>query len=449
MLAKSKLGLVAILVSSTMLLSACQEDPEAAANALFVTASQTVDAASKVTGRTEADLTQRVKLTEEALASFAKIVAEYPQSSVAVKIASERKVGNVDLAMLEADLASAKIELGCFSDKAKCIGLEIKKKFDGIKFKEARHNVMFGSVLASIYAEAGMTAELNAVLAVIDEDEDRVRALVWANQFEEALKAMGNPAAASLDTLTLLAYNLMENGQGDKAKELATAAVQNLPPAADQTSDRNLPFLAMVLARTGEKENALAILNSALDAAEKAEDYARFGAVQFTLRTMAKEGFPEEARANTARLRDAYENNELKENSQKASMACAFKEIGDAAASEEFLSPVRQDAERGALVSLTGRFAIQTLLGCDIKEPFVLSEAEKIIANPAAYGAKSKGEEHLIAAQMNKILGNNDAAIDAMLEAIKAHEIDLERGYESVSLLEQANSLLAELKKSN
>lgn len=183
----TKLGLAAILLTSTLLLSACQEDPEQAANALFISATQTVEAAGKVTGRSESDLTQRVTLTEEALAAFDKIVADYPQSSVAVKIVSERKVGNVDLTLLEADLAGMKAELGCFTDQAKCIALEIKKKFDGVEFDDPDESSYIASQLATIYGMADMPSEFETELANVLDPKQRASALIAAGRLDDAL----------------------------------------------------------------------------------------------------------------------------------------------------------------------------------------------------------------------------------------------------------------------
>jgi tetratricopeptide (TPR) repeat protein len=434
----------ALLLGSTVLLSACQEDPEQAANAAFVQAMKTVEEAGAIKGTAESDLTQRVKLTEGALAAFDKIVTDYPQSSVAVKIISERKVGTVDLAAMEEVLDQTKRDLACLENRKDCIGIEIGRKFAGIELDDSSSPAWFQSSLSDFYATAGMVKEFEATLVTLSDPTDRIRPLTSAGRIDEALAVLGDPSSADPTDVIGISVSLSENGQTDRAKELATIALANLNPDPSQPYSEDWSFLAYALAKAGDTEKAREVYVVILEAAAKlgGEDALRHYANN--LREMAEVGLAEEARKHSAVLRSLFDTHDLKVPNMRGLSACAFKKIGDLEESDRIVRMVEKDAKSGKLDDETYG-PIYTFLSCGINEAFVVEQAEKIIAKPSAFGADTKEDELQLQSDFYLLLGKKDLAASAFIDRLKLHHVDPEQSWRSALLVMSAKQLLQNL----
>lgn len=245
-----------------------------------------------------------------------------------------------------------------------------------------------------------------------------------------------------------MAYRYLEAGQVEQSTKITKAVIDVIEPSPDKPYDFSWQVLAEVLTKTGQKEKALELFSAILTAGENSEDYMKLGAVADGLIKMAEAGYSEEVKKNAHRLRSVYEASDRKDMAMRARISCAYKQMGDATSSEEFLDLIRDGAQR-TNADISARWAVRWLLNCDINEPFVVTLAEKIMANPSAFGAVTESESHVIIFQISWNLGERAAAIESLIEAIRTHSVDPEDEYENFNILSQATYILREMKGLN
>lgn len=91
----------------------CQEDPEAAANKLFVEASAAMTEADAIKGDTVEELTKERDLLNTAVGNLEKITSTYPAASLAVDLAASGTVKGLVVADIKKRLADVEADLAC------------------------------------------------------------------------------------------------------------------------------------------------------------------------------------------------------------------------------------------------------------------------------------------------------------------------------------------------
>jgi hypothetical protein len=106
-----------VIVLSTLLLAAgCTEDPEAAANELFVEAASAIKNAEELDATTVEAMTNRRDLLAVAVGNLDEIVSEYPSSSLAVDLASLGAAKGIEIKKIRESLGAATHNLMCLED---------------------------------------------------------------------------------------------------------------------------------------------------------------------------------------------------------------------------------------------------------------------------------------------------------------------------------------------
>lgn len=100
------------MFSSLIVLAGCQEDPDAAANKLFVEASTEVAAYHEGT-RSDAAPSEQLAHLQTAIADLNKITSDYPSTNVAVKVVSLDKSDDLYLPTLQTQLEKTKRAVFC------------------------------------------------------------------------------------------------------------------------------------------------------------------------------------------------------------------------------------------------------------------------------------------------------------------------------------------------
>lgn len=115
--------LTSSLLVASLMLAACQEDPEKAANKLFVETSALLSASATVTKGDAGQIEKRQADLRQALANLDKIVAEYPESTLAVELVSLGAAKGVSRKDIEAEIAARQEELQCVAqpNRLSCI----------------------------------------------------------------------------------------------------------------------------------------------------------------------------------------------------------------------------------------------------------------------------------------------------------------------------------------
>ncbi|OYU17523.1 MAG: hypothetical protein CFE34_15285 [Rhodobacteraceae bacterium PARR1] len=117
---------VPALLSAAILLSACQEDPNAAANKLFVGASTALTEAGTIDDSV-AGLEKRKAALTVAVDNLGKILKDVPESDLAVELASAGSAKGLNLTDLKAELAAIDGKIVCVStpNKLSCLRNEM------------------------------------------------------------------------------------------------------------------------------------------------------------------------------------------------------------------------------------------------------------------------------------------------------------------------------------
>lgn len=133
---RSKL-LKSALLSFTFLISGCQEDPEAAANGLFVEAATSLQQAESITGDSIEQLMNRRDLLKTAVTNLDEIVKTYPAASLAVDLVSAGRAKGIVVSEVKQQLEDVQRALACLEtgQQGKCvvddlIKSELSRDFD-------------------------------------------------------------------------------------------------------------------------------------------------------------------------------------------------------------------------------------------------------------------------------------------------------------------------------
>ncbi len=227
----------AIIGSTMMLLAACQEDPNDAANALMVQmiAAQKEAAALSATASKEA-ATQKIALLEGILASSKKVLEEYPQSDLAVDLSADGNANGIDIAGVADDLGRAKSDLECFADALKCVVALYEENLEPMlssvrRDRDASFYADYGlSVLASHYSADGRTDDAKAVIERIDEPQFRFSAFIDAGLIANAERERQQE---NMDQAADVAIGFLMGGVTETADYYAKLVEQASTPASE------------------------------------------------------------------------------------------------------------------------------------------------------------------------------------------------------------------------
>jgi hypothetical protein len=111
---KSRFTSAVLLTAIALFTAGCQEDPEEAANKLFVESTQSIAEAESITSETGPDLEKKAALLQVAVQKLNQIVSEYPAATLAVEIASTGGARGVEIVELKDQIAT-------IEDKVKCV----------------------------------------------------------------------------------------------------------------------------------------------------------------------------------------------------------------------------------------------------------------------------------------------------------------------------------------
>lgn len=105
-----------MLLSVLILLSACTEDPEAAANELFVEASTALNKSKDLEPETKEALEERSALLTLAMGNLDLIVSDYPSSSLAVDLAASGEAKGIKVSEIKAEVEATSQALFCIEN---------------------------------------------------------------------------------------------------------------------------------------------------------------------------------------------------------------------------------------------------------------------------------------------------------------------------------------------
>ena len=103
---KSRFTSAVLLTAIALFTAGCQEDPEEAANKLFVESTQSIAEAESITSETGPDLEKKAALLQVAVQKLNQIVSEYPAATLAVEIASTGGARGVEIVELKDQIAT-------------------------------------------------------------------------------------------------------------------------------------------------------------------------------------------------------------------------------------------------------------------------------------------------------------------------------------------------------
>lgn len=188
------------------LLAGCREDPEQAANKLFVEASPLWAQYQALPQDDPAQFDARLKLLNRVDENLRKIVSDYPESSLAVEIISSGQAKSLDISIIKRDIG----EIICASDVYVCA---VSKRLEEIKLMpndsykvNALAGVAGNQALHNDLEGASLTVEiaLETAKSIIDEPSRSyalssiVRAQIAGKNFDGALNTAKSIADESL-----------------------------------------------------------------------------------------------------------------------------------------------------------------------------------------------------------------------------------------------------------
>ncbi len=114
----------AILLFSVLGAGVCKADPEQAANKLLVETAVIWNQYQALPADDPAQLAARLGLLQQAEANLSRIVADYPESTLAVQLATTGAVGKIATDQIKAASADVKREIECLKDPKPCMILQ-------------------------------------------------------------------------------------------------------------------------------------------------------------------------------------------------------------------------------------------------------------------------------------------------------------------------------------
>lgn len=142
--------LLPIVFSISVLLSACQEDPEAAANKLFVEASSALNQSKELEVTGKEALQEKSRLLALAVANLDRIVEDYPSSSLAVDLAASGAAKGISVSDVKAEAESTDQALFCLDNAEDGACALQKLMIDEATFSEdSPRRSSFAAVLAA------------------------------------------------------------------------------------------------------------------------------------------------------------------------------------------------------------------------------------------------------------------------------------------------------------
>ena len=195
---KSRFTSAVLLTAIALFTAGCQEDPEEAANKLFVESTQSIAEAESITSETGPELEKKAALLQVAVQKLNQIVSEYPAATLAVEIASTGGAKGVEVVELQDQITAIQQKVKCLNEPSNrsCVllgdldGFISDEKLSEIEqlspFFAAMNN--FAAVEKSIAAvQAKQDFDLNAVVPIY------LFAAAYENtQMMEKLKSLGN-----------------------------------------------------------------------------------------------------------------------------------------------------------------------------------------------------------------------------------------------------------------
>lgn len=104
------------MASVSLFVAGCQEDPEEAANKLFVESTQSIAEAESINSETGPDLEKKAALLQVAVQKLNQIVSDYPAATLAVEIASTGGAKGIEIVELKGEIATIEEKVKCVNE---------------------------------------------------------------------------------------------------------------------------------------------------------------------------------------------------------------------------------------------------------------------------------------------------------------------------------------------
>lgn len=165
----SKLFLSVALVA-VMLTAGCKEDPEAAANRLIVESSSSLKEYDSIAIDDNAQLERRLSLINAVIANLDRIVAEYPESSIAVELSTQGATKGINRTDLVAKVNEIEAVILCRDKPTSRPCLLMSQLEDAVKSGAELHQ--FGFISLQMAAGGNDVGALKA-LSAMEKGNDR------------------------------------------------------------------------------------------------------------------------------------------------------------------------------------------------------------------------------------------------------------------------------------
>lgn len=138
-----------LFVALFLLVAACQEDPESAANRLFVEAASLIKEAQSLSEESLDSLKEKRSLIEKAKGNLQNILTQYPSSTLAVEIAASGSAKGISINDLDSDLSSLGTDITCMESPESCFIGSVINEENALQFDPVRRSAVVALLSAN------------------------------------------------------------------------------------------------------------------------------------------------------------------------------------------------------------------------------------------------------------------------------------------------------------
>ena len=213
----------AILLFTILGAGGCKADPEQAANKLLVETAVIWSQYQALPADDPAQLAARLDLLQQAEANLARIVADYPESTLAVQLATTGAVGKIATEQIQAASADVTREIECRKDPKHCMTLQViaeaLQTARGLEKATDR-----GLALADVAKAQAAAGDVAGALETFASALQTARGIEEAVVRAFALATVAEAQAAAGDVAGALQTARGMEDTSDRARALATIA---------------------------------------------------------------------------------------------------------------------------------------------------------------------------------------------------------------------------------